>query len=395
MKHNKRILISGASIAGPTLAFWLNRYGFEPTIVERAPDLRKGGQGVDVRGLSIDVVKRMGLWPQLQAAAIDTYGVIFMDEGGRSKAKLQLKQIRENIKSEEVEIHRGDLAQILYEATKNDVPYLFGTTIEALHQTKEGVEVQFKNGTTELYHLVIGADGIHSNVRKLAFGPESDYIQFKNHYFAFCKTRAQENKKGWVSIMNTPGKLAGYHSSTTQKFTGAYFMFYQKKPLIYDYNNSVAQKKLLIENFAGYNSWIDQLLEGVNDDPNFYFDTLCQVKMPSWSNGRISLIGDAAYCASPASGAGATLALLGAYRLAGELATAGGDYQPGFKQYEAGFRKMVEHVQKQIWVELLVPQTRFGIWARNTFLNLPILSTLAVLENRFNLNKNQQLPWYE
>ena len=183
---NEQILISGASIAGPTLAFWLARYGYQPTVIERAPGLRAGGNGVDVRGQAIEVAERMEIMPQIRAAAADVIGMSFVDAADRSVARIDLQAIQRKHVSGEVEIMRGDLARILYEATKRDVTYIFGDSIQTLEQDDDGVTVTFEYSDSRRFDLVIGADGIHSTVRELAFGPESQFVRHLGHYGAFA-----------------------------------------------------------------------------------------------------------------------------------------------------------------------------------------------------------------
>lgn len=394
MEINKKVLISGASIAGLTVAFWLKRHGFDITVVERAPALRMGGNGVDVRGIAVEVVKRMGIWPQIKAVAVDINGMSFVNAQNRSVSRINMKAIQRKSKSEEAEILRGDLASILYRATENDAEYIFGDSIQSLQQDAKGVNVSFEHGAPRSFDLVIGADGIHSNVRRLAFGPESRFLKYKEHYFAFADTDPSLGEKGWMSLYNVPGKVAGVYRANNQSGAKAYFAFRQITPLQYDYANIEQQKRILIETYAGMGWQVPELLAAASTDPHFYFDSLSQVVMPSWSSGRVVLVGDAAFCASPATGAGATLSLVGAYRLAGELSAAHGDYEAGFRHYEAEYRKTVERSQSQLFTGLLVPRTSLGIWGRNVLTNLPIMGVLAGMERRLGPLKAERLPDY-
>jgi 2-polyprenyl-6-methoxyphenol hydroxylase-like FAD-dependent oxidoreductase len=390
-----RILISGASIAGPTLAYWLARYAFQATVIERAPALRMGGNGVDIRGLATEVVKRMGIWSQIQAAAVDINGMSFVNSRNVSVSRMNMKALQRRIESDEVEILRGDLASILYDVTKHDVEYVFGDSIESLEQDAEGVTVTFENGSPRRFDLVIGADGIHSNVRQLAFGPESQFLRYKGYYFAFANADPSLGEQGWISLYNVPGKVAGVYRASNQTGAKAYFAFQQSQPLSYDYKDLEQQKRLLLEAFADVGGRVPELLAAATADPNFYFDTLSQVVMPSWSSGRVAVVGDAAYCASPVTGAGASLSLVGAYRLAGELSAANGNHQLGFSRYENGYRKPVERSQSQLFTGLLVPSSRIGIWARNTLTRLPIMGALAGMERMLTPPKSEQLPDYK
>lgn len=391
---NKTVLISGGSIAGPATAFWLARNGFKVTLVERAPSLRQGGNGVDVRGHAIEVVKRMGLWFQVRAKAADINGMLFLNSKGQSISRVNMKSLKQKLGSKEVEILRGDLAVILYEATKHNVEYIFGDGITALNQDINGVEVMFEKASPRRFDLVIGADGIHSQARKLIFGAESQFLAYKNHYFAFTTAEPELGEKGWMSLYNEPGRVAGLYRANNQTEAKAYFAFYRAEPLMYDYRNLDEQKRLLADGLKGMGWITTRLLEGALADPNLYFDSLSQVKMLTWSKGRIVLVGDAAYCASPLTGAGAALSLIGAYRLAGELITADGNYATGFKKYELGFRPTIERQQAELFTAMVVPNKRLSLWVRNMLTKLPIMGPVASMERRLQVRKNEQLPDY-
>lgn len=378
---NERILISGASIAGPTLAYWLARYGFAPTVIERAPRLREGGNGVDVRGQAIDVAERMGIMPQIRAAAADVIGMSFVDAANRSVARIDMQAIQRRAASAEVEIMRGDLAAILYEATKGDVEYVFGDSIRTMEQDDDGVTVTFEHGPTRRFDLVVGADGTHSTVRHLAFGPESQFLRYLGYYFAFANADPGLGERRWVTLYNLPGRAAGIYRSGTHAGAKVNFAF-RSEPITYDYRDVERQKRLLSEAFADVSWRVPELLAGALADPDFYFDSLSQVRMASWSSGRVALAGDAAHCASPVAGAGATLSLIGAYRLAGELSSAAGDHRIAFRQYEQGYRKTVERSQSNLFIGMIAPKSRRGIWARNTMARLPLLGAMAGVERR-------------
>jgi 2-polyprenyl-6-methoxyphenol hydroxylase-like FAD-dependent oxidoreductase len=386
---NQRILISGASIAGLTVAHWLARYGFRPMVVERAPGLRPGGNGVDVRDQAVDVAERMGIMPAIRAAATDVQGMKFVDAADRAVARL------DTAGASEVEIMRGDLVALLHDATDAGVEYLFGDSIRSLAEDDDGVTVTFDHAGSRRFGLVIGADGMHSNVRRLAFGPESEFLRYKDHYFAFANADAALGENRWVTMYNQPGKMAGVYRSGNHAQAKAYFVF-RSAPLQYDFRDVEQHKRLLSEVFGGDTFWrVPELLAGALSDPDFYFDALSQVHMPSWSTGRVALVGDAAWCASPASGAGAELALVGAYRLAGELASAGGDYRVAFPRYQESHRELVNKKQ-QIGpnVRLTAPKTHGGRWIRDGLTWLPILRAMTAAERLLRAKTPRALPEY-
>jgi 2-polyprenyl-6-methoxyphenol hydroxylase-like FAD-dependent oxidoreductase len=382
---NKRILISGASIAGLTLAHWLARYGFQPTVVERSPRLRGGGNGVDVRDHAIDVVERMGIMPRVRAAATDVLGMKFVDVDDRGVARIDTRD------PAAVEIMRGDLVALLHEVT--DVEYLFGDSIQRMERDDDGVTVWFDSVGTRRFDLVIGADGLHSTVRRLAFGPESRFLRHKDHYFAFADTEASLGENRWVTMHNQPGRMTGIYRSGNHAQAKAYFIF-RSAALTYDHRDVEQHKRLVSDVFAGESSWrTKELLDSALSDPDFYFDALSQVQMESWSTGRVALVGDAAYCASPASGAGAELALVGAYRLAGELAAADGDYRVAFRRYQDSHRALVRAKQKiGPNVRLMVPKTAVGRRVRDAFARLPLTRALGAVERLTRARKRPALP---
>ena len=178
INRNKNILISGASIAGPTLAYWLKRYGFTPTVIERAPQLREGGYPVDVRFEAVQVAKLMGIWPRLQQEKTTIEEMSFVNERNQRISRVNIQAVPKALGVDVVEIMRGDLARTLYELTKDEVEYCFGDSIQALKQDEEGVDVTFERGGSRRFDLLVGADGLHSIVRTLVFGDEAQFERY-------------------------------------------------------------------------------------------------------------------------------------------------------------------------------------------------------------------------
>ncbi|MFF5206372.1 FAD-dependent monooxygenase [Streptosporangium sp. NPDC000396] len=359
---NKNILISGASVAGPALAYWLRRHGFTPTVVERAPALRDGGYAVDFRGQAhLTVLDRMGIMADVKRAQTNMGAMWYVNEAGKKLASLPA-----DLFSGDVEILRGDLARILYDATKDHTEYIFGDSITSISEDDDGVRVTFERGAPRRFDLVVGADGLHSNVRALAFGPESRFVNELGLYCAIFTTANHLGLDHTGHAYGTPGKLAAMYSARQNTEAKAMFYF-GSPPLSYDRRDIGQQKKILAETFAGVGWETPRLLRAMWDAPDFYFDSVSQVHVDGWSRGRAVLLGDAAACASPLSGMGTGLAMVGAYVLAGELAAAGGDHRTGFARYEEAMRDYTRGCQKQgegvsKW---MVPESRFIAWFMN------------------------------
>ncbi|MFF8280360.1 FAD-dependent monooxygenase [Streptomyces lateritius] len=344
---NKTVLISGASVAGPALALLLHRYGFTPTVVERAAALRTGGYKVDIRGTAVEVCRRMGILDEIRAHSTGMTGGSYVDDQGRTVGELPAEIFGGRVEGDE-EIMRGDLARILYERTRDDVEYVFGDSIAALDDDGDGVDVTFESGTRRRFDLVVGADGLHSNTRRLVFGAEE---RFKRYLGAYVSIFTAPNRLGltrWETYHARPNKLISVYSTAGQGAGTAKncFVFASAEELSYDHRDTGAQKRLLAGAFAGDGWEIPRLLADAADADDFYFDAISVIEMDRWSRGRVVLLGDAAHCASPASGQGTGLALSGAFVLAGELAAAHGDHRVAFEAYEREMRPGVELNQR-------------------------------------------------
>ena len=342
------ILISGAGIAGPALAFWLNKSGYRVTIVELADGIRPGGQTVDLRGAGGDVVERMGLLPEMQARALDQRGLAWIKSDGRRRAEMPVTAFNGNGIVSKLEILRGDLVDVLYQATKGQTDYRFSTRITELSQNGDAVEATLTDGTKLSVDLVVGADGPHSSVRRLVFGPEEQFVKPLGGYNAWFTAPDTVGLDGWYLMYQAPGLNASMRPSHDPALAKAGLAF-RSEPVEYDRRDAEQQRALLAGHFAGAGWQCDALLSAAAESDDFYFDSFAQVHMPTISQGRVTLAGDAGYCASPLSGVGTSLALVGAYVLAGELGDAGSldaeRIQAGLQRYESVMRPYIDQCQ--------------------------------------------------
>jgi 2-polyprenyl-6-methoxyphenol hydroxylase-like FAD-dependent oxidoreductase len=339
------VLVAGASIAGPGLAHWLRRRGAEVTVVERAPELRPGGQAVDARGVAKEVIRRMRLDAQVRAARTETAGAHNVDGDGNVLETYRADDEGGDGYISEIEILRGDLSQVLYDDTRDGVAYIFGDRIVELTQDADGVEVTFAGGDRRRFDLVVGADGLHSALRAMVFGPHERFVRHLGHVLAFYSMPNEFGLDRWLIEYQERGRSALLRP--IQDATRAMAMFsFASADFDVDYRDVAAQKRLLRERMAGLGWLTPHILAHLDDTPDFYLDQVAQVVMDRWSSGRVGLLGDAAFSSSPLSGQGTGLALVGAYLLAGELAAAGWDPQAGFAAYEARMRSFVEANQE-------------------------------------------------
>jgi 2-polyprenyl-6-methoxyphenol hydroxylase-like FAD-dependent oxidoreductase len=362
------VLISGASVAGPVLAHWLARYGFEVTVVERAPGPRKtGGHSVDLFRPAMDIAERMGVLPQILELATGTDRMIVHSQGKRP-VEVDMGTLFGAVSNRHVEIMRDDLAEVFYDATRDNVDYLFGDSITSITDDGDGVEVTFEHREPRRFDLVIGADGLHSNVRRLVFGDVPEL--FIGAYLAVLSLPNYLDLHDSTLTYTDVGRMAAMYSTDHLPDARAAFLFRSDQPLVYHYRDVERQKELLREAFADMGGEVARWLDHM--DGTFYFDSITQLQMDTWSRGRVSLVGDAGCCPGPAVGGGTSLAVVAAYVLAGELAAADGDPAVAFPAYEAEIGDYVRRSRAFAVgaAKRLVPATSREVWTMRQALRL-------------------------
>ncbi|MGW6460012.1 FAD-dependent monooxygenase [Streptomyces sp. NPDC055078] len=376
----RTVLISGASIAGPALAFWLNRCGYAVTVVEKAGTLRSGGYPIDLRGTALDVVRRMGILPRLQDAHIDLRRLTFLDPDGGEVASLHPHNVTGGVAGRDLEVRRGDLTDALHAAVRDDVEFLFNDSIDTLDQSGDGVDVTFRGGGRRTYDLVFGADGLHSHTREMLFGPEEQFHRYLGYCFAVFTMPNTFGLSHETVMWNAPGRAAALYAVGDKDEVHAFLNFAQPGPPFGAFPDPGAQRDLVASVFADAGWEVPGMLAALRDVDDLFFDAVGQIRMPRWSDGRVALVGDAAWAPSFLTGQGTSLALVGAYMLAASLA--GRDHTEGFAAYERGTRGFVT-VNQGLIAEggaTLFPTTARALEQRNN--RLRRLSAMPATEGR-------------
>ncbi|MER5941682.1 FAD-dependent monooxygenase [Streptomyces sp. NPDC001928] len=376
----RKVLISGASVAGPALAFWLNRYGFAVTVVEKAGALRDGGYPIDVRGTALEVVRRMGILPRLRATHIDLRRLTFLAADGSEVASLNPHAVTGGVAGQDLEVRRGDLTSVLYAAVRDDVEFLFDDSIDTLDQSGHGVDVTFRGGSRRTFDMVFGADGLHSRTREFLFGPEEQFHRYLGYCFAGFTMRNTFGLTRETVMWNTPGRAAALYAVGDNDDVHAFLNFAHPELPFDAFRNPQAQRDLVAAVFADAGWEVPGMLAALRDADDLFFDGVSQIRMPRWSSGRVALVGDAAYAPSFLTGQGTSLALVGAYMLAASLADR--DHAAGFAAYEHDTREFVTVNQDQVGEgdATLFPTTARALEQRNDMLRN--LSALPSAEGR-------------
>ncbi len=390
------VLISGIGIAGPTLAYWLSLYGIKSTLVERAPQLRNGGYAIDFWGVGFDVAERMGILPEIRHDGYNIKELRLVNGQGRRVGGFIVDIFREAAHDRYLTIARSDLARNVYRRIEGNCETIFGDSIVALNQRTDGVEVTFEHAPSAHFDVVIGADGLHSVVRRLTFGNENRFEEFLGYSVAaFEVTGYAERDEDTYINYSVPGKQVGRLSLRGDR-TLFLFVFADEHGRLTDLTDTAAQKETLRSQFGALEWECPQILAAMESCPELYFDRVSQIRMETWSKGRVGLVGDAAFCPSLLAGQGSALAMAAAYVLGGELGTSGSSPEQALKSYEKRLRPFILGKQRAAtkFAGVFTPKTRWGLFLRNQVTKTFAIPYLAKMLMGSSLLDRIELPDY-
>jgi len=390
------VLISGIGIAGPTLAYWLSVYGIKSTLIERAPRLRSGGYAVDFWGAGFDVAERMGILPEIRRDGYHIKELRIVNGQGRRIGGFDVDIFRNAAQGRYVTIARSDLARNIYRKIEGDCETIFGDSIRGVNQHAEDVEVTFEHAPPRRFDAVIGADGLHSTVRKLTFGDENQFEEFLDYSVAAFEVAGYPQKDEDIYInYSVPGKQVGRLSLRNDR-TLFLFVFADEHGRLTDLNDTGAKKEALRSHFDDLGWECPQILSAMESCPELYFERVSQIRMERWSKGRVGLVGDAAFCPSLLAGQGSALAMVAAYVLAGELGATGSSPEQALKSYEKRLHSFILGKQEaaQKFAGAFTPKTRWGLFLRNQVTKAFAIPFLAKMLMGSSLLDRIDLPDY-
>ena len=393
-----KILISGAGIAGPTLAWWLAHYGLEPTIVESSPRLRTGGYVIDFWGAGFEIADRMGLLDRIRSQGYMVREVRVVDRDGKTTAGFPAEAFSRMTHGRYTSLPRGDLAATIFAGIAGRVEAIFGDSVDRLQQTAGGVSVTFAGGATRQFDLIVGADGLHSRIRQLVFGPEPRFERYLGYKAAAFGIQGYRPRDELVYLMYTQvGKQVARFSMRNDS---TMFLFTFADPDPRSPADLPGQKALLRSRFEASGWECPRILSALDSAGDLYFDRVSQVRMDPqhglWSRDRVTLVGDAASCVSLLAGQGSALAMVAAYVLAGELGRCRGDYTAAFQRYQQLFAPFVAAKQKAAlrFAGSFAPKSPMALFLRNQIFKLMAIGWIADLAVGRDLADTITLPAY-
>jgi 2-polyprenyl-6-methoxyphenol hydroxylase-like FAD-dependent oxidoreductase len=394
-----KILISGAGIAGPTLAYWLAHYGMEPTIVEQAKTLRTGGYIIDFFGAGFEIAERMGLLAEITSKGYRVQEVRVVNQKGERVAGFAAETFARVAQGRYTSLPRGDLAAAIFGKIEGKVETIFGESITAIEQSQDSVQVSFEHRPPRHFDLVIGGDGLHSKVRELVFGPESQFEKYLGYKVAAFEAKGYRPRDELVYMMYT--EVGQQVARFTMPGDRTMFLFIFKDESIQRAHASVCAQKALLRERFGHSGWeCPQILKALDNSDDLYFDRVSQIRMDPkrglWTRGRVSLVGDEASCVSLLAGQGSALAMVASYILAGELHRSGGDYLQTFKRYQELFGPFVLKKQQAAlrFTAYFAPGSKLSLFVRNQIMSLMSVSWIADLVVRRDIADKIAIPTY-
>jgi 2-polyprenyl-6-methoxyphenol hydroxylase-like FAD-dependent oxidoreductase len=395
--RTRPILIAGLGVAGPTLAYWLGAAGFEPTVVERAPALRRGGYVIDFWGLGYDVAERMGLADKIGNVGWRMRELRIVDDHGEQLAGFGARVFQEVTGGRFVTLGRSDLSRLLFEKIEHETEVIFDDEVVALKECADGIDVDFKHARRRRFDLVVGADGLHSSIRRLAFGPQERFEEPLGYVAAAFEARAYRPRDEDVYVLHcAPGRMVARFALHDDR-TLFLFVFAECIETAMEPMDLPTQKAILRQRYRDGRWECANILGELDDAQEVYFDRVSQIKMDKWSQGRVALVGDAAFCVSLTAGQGSALAMTAAYVLAGELAASGGRHEGAFERYNAMLRAFITRKQRSAerFADAFAPRTRLGLFARNQIVKACNLPGLARLAFGRDITDRLPLPTYD